>query len=179
MTSILKNLDAYCKLQKILPLRLVSNSWRAAVSEYNGKISLEAHRSNALFETIRLLPCISELTLDSDLDICMSPVAALSHLSCLRYHLSGYDDLAATRFLDITLLPANLVCLHLYGIQVDSDCYKYIKCVFLTKLALHLMGNLPAEQCELLQYLPKLQLRRLNRNCVCIFILTIARCAFI
>ena len=154
---------AFNSSKDLLALRLVSKAWRSAVQEYRGFVNIDIESSTHLFGVCKFLPAMSSLVVNcTGLQFYLHPVSSLSrltHLEIFKYLLdedeqnNEADELLA----DLSLLPASLRSLVITDCYVDPACFKYIRCVELTRLDIQWTTNTAAEICKLLQRLPQLK----------------------
>ena len=145
-------------LHMLLSMRRISKSWRAAISEYGGQVSLKARKQTNLSRLIKLLPRVSKLRIRPESAQCVRPLSAYTSLSSLvysQYKIRGSDE--ADLILDLGTLPSGLIDLALSGCHIAPASFSDLKCVCLTSLKLSVVSNPPGELCELLQRVPRLQ----------------------
>ena len=145
-------------IKALLDLRLVSKAWKAALQEYTGTVGIDVETSANLFGVCRFLPAMSRLHISTPgLQFYLHPVSSLSRLVHLDISKADDNNVANELLADLLLLPASLRSLVITDFHVDPACFKYMKCVELTRLAISWTTNTAAEICDLLQYLPKLK----------------------
>lgn len=140
-------------LKAILLLRLISKSWKAAASHYVGKLSFEPQQPSDVPQLNKVLPYISKLWINGNIDTFHQYLAASGGPSSLRYLQPCRDE----SLLDVSSLPMSLVGLRLSKCQVRPGSCEHFRADHLTSLYLDQVQNLPAEKHQLLQFLPKLQ----------------------
>ena len=167
--------EAGC-LQDILRLRLVCSSWRAAVSQYSGLVRTELKTDQKLSAICKILPGLSELdvqTQEAQLDL--GPLLTCSHLSVFSLTrltpeipsppapengprwLSFLRRQELVMLLDCAQLPASLTKLCLDNVRVDPNSLQSLSCPQLRQVKYLWDHSHPAEACDLLKRMPKLE----------------------
>ena len=145
--------DTSGALKAFLLLRSVSKSWNAAIAQYDGKMSVKAHRASDLLRLIHLLPYISKLSISGSSSPYQQFLAALPQPLTLSQAQAGKDE----SLLDVSPLPESLVGLRLSHCQVNPASFEHLRSLSLTALDLQYIQNTPAEVHQLLHCLPQLQ----------------------
>ena len=147
--------DPVAGLQAILSLRSVSKSWKAATSQYAGKLSVKVQRPSDLVDLSCLLPHISQLLIFGNAGSSVEELLVAFLQRRPPQPEVGRDESPPP--LDVSPLPMSLVKLSLSRVQVNPASFEHFSQANLTSLDLFDLQSSPAEVHQLLGHLPKLQ----------------------
>lgn len=168
MGLIFAEVEANSGSQTLANLRLVSKYWQAAVTAYpiSPAKPIAIHDQQNVQRLCRLLPNMERLTLNSsEKAVILGPLSALSALNSLT--INGHSTLEADLDTDLETdtdtsanlrpLPGSLRELRIDSLSIQPDCFRAMKCVYLTSLRCRFGEHSQPEIWRLLKRLPNLE----------------------